>query len=72
MIQQDVNTNIALIWNLKVENETGSFFDLKDVRFNAVCKFLNDVIGKDNYSDSGIDRCEWISSRKDILQVCIK
>uniref|UniRef100_A0A914QHT7 Uncharacterized protein n=1 Tax=Panagrolaimus davidi TaxID=227884 RepID=A0A914QHT7_9BILA len=62
MIQQVVNTNTALIWNLKIENETGSVFD-------AVCDFLNAVIGKDNYSESDIDRCEWISSRKNILQV---
>uniref|UniRef100_A0A914P6W1 Uncharacterized protein n=1 Tax=Panagrolaimus davidi TaxID=227884 RepID=A0A914P6W1_9BILA len=64
MIQQYLNTNIALIWNLKIENETGSIFD-------AVFDFLNAVIGKDNYSESAIDRCEWISSRKDILQVAM-
>uniref|UniRef100_A0AC35EV19 Uncharacterized protein n=1 Tax=Panagrolaimus sp. PS1159 TaxID=55785 RepID=A0AC35EV19_9BILA len=69
MILQNVNTNIALIWNFKIENQTGSFFDLIDIRFIAVCKFLNVVIGKDNYSESDIHRCEWISSRKDILQV---
>lgn len=66
-----INLNFALIWNLNVD-ESASHIDAKNVRFLAVCEFLNQVIGEESYDKSAIFSCEWFK-RKNIIQVsCLK
>uniref|UniRef100_A0AC34GDE6 Uncharacterized protein n=1 Tax=Panagrolaimus sp. ES5 TaxID=591445 RepID=A0AC34GDE6_9BILA len=69
-LERGANQNVALIWNLDVESKT-EYFDSIDARFNAVYKFLDEVIGAENYSKTCVNYCNWFDKKKNAMEVNI-
>jgi hypothetical protein len=68
-LENCVNKNVAVVWNLDVKSESSDYFDLKNTRLESIYKFLNDVIGEVNYSKTEVISCEWLNEKKNMMEV---